>query len=153
ITTPLLRTEMSWRPAGIGASMVFGPWSSIRPPPTTPFTLDQMPIFEPQQPSHPLRQFERVRDDNERHALFTIQLHNHLTKMLGRSVIRSSRRLVRKQQLRPVDQSAHDRDALPFAAGELAGPMRQPLSQADPAKESSRASLGLFRRCFRRRAG
>ena len=56
---------------------------------------------------------------------------------------RGSRRLVGQDDVRVVDQRPGDRDALLLAAGELRGPVVEPIAQADQAGHFDRPLLGL----------
>ena len=80
---------------------------------------------------HSLRQFHRVRDDNQRHAFFAVQFDEQFAELLRGGVVERTGRFVGEQELRLVDERADDGDALALAAGKLAGAMLHPLTEAD----------------------
>ena len=77
----------------------------------------QSPISQLEHPSHSLRQIERVSHDDQRYALFPVQLNEQVGEVLGRGAVESARRLVGQQQFGLIDQRADDGDTLAYQRG------------------------------------
>ena len=98
-----------------------------------------------QHPPHPLRQFQRVRHDDERHAFLAVQLHEQLAERGGGGVVERAGGFVGEQELRLVDQRANDGHALAFAAAQLAGAMVQSFAEANAFEQTRRRGLRRIR--------
>ena len=65
------------------------------------------------------RLFLVVRDDDEGDAERLLDVDQLELRVLAQLLVERAERLVEQQQLRPLDQRARERHALPLAAGEL----------------------------------
>ena len=98
-----------------------------------------------------LRDVRIVGHEDERRAGAAIQLEHDLDDSAARFRIEIAGRLIGKKNLRPIDESAGERDALLFAAGKLrrvmidafASPTRRSKSSPSArAVRSPRSSIG-----------
>jgi len=83
------------------------------------------------------REIERMGDNDKSDVFLTVQLHQQFGKILRRCAIERARRFISEEQFRLINQRPHDRVALTFAAGKLAGSMIQPGAEADAIEEFS----------------
>src|SRR6266852_2437218 len=85
-----------------------------------------------------------VRDEEERQAV-GVHLFEELQDLAARSHVQVAGRLVGQDNLRPHDDGARDRHALPLAARELLGGVQGALGQADAVQRLRRAAGALAR--------
>ena len=83
-----------------------------------------------------------MRDKDKRSSGVPIQVEHDFDHLLACLRIEISRRLVGKQNLRPIDEGAGERDPLLFAAGELGGIMLGPIAQADTPQKIEPMNAG-----------
>ena len=112
--------------AGAGARRRMCPAASGHGP-----VADDLAIFETHDPPAMFRDVFLVRHQNHRLAL-VVQRLKQRHDLLARPGVQVAGRLVGHQERRVVDEGAGDGDALLLAAGELIGPVGQPVRQADP---------------------
>src|SRR5579871_6103355 len=78
-----------------------------------------------------MRSFQRdlgiLLDQQDRHPLLVIDASNDLEDFLDQERRQAERRLIQKEERRPVHQRAADRKHLLFAAGKLAGGLIEPF--------------------------
>ena len=79
-----------------------------------------------------------MRNEQERGTGRPVKIKQQRFDALARFLIEVSRRLIRKQNARPMHKGAGHRDALLLAAGELCGIMLEAIGQTDTAQQIGR---------------
>ena len=93
--------------------------------------IEELSISEFDRLSHLMREIEGVRDHDERQVFLAVQLDEQLREVQRRGAVEGAGRFVGEQELGLVNERAHHRHALAFAAGKLVGPMRESWAEAD----------------------
>src|SRR5215470_8705472 len=83
-----------------------------------------------------------VGDDHDRGPV-GVQLGEQLEDARAGAAVEVPGRLVGEHDGRPADDGPGDRDPLPLAAGQLRGPVAEPLAQADPLERADRVAAPL----------
>ncbi len=92
--------------------------------------VDDMAVAEGDPAAGPERDFRLVGHDDDGDPR-PVEVGEHLHDLVGRAAVEGARRLVRKQELRIVDERAGDGDALLLAAGQLPGRVIHAIAEAD----------------------
>ena len=79
-----------------------------------------------------------MRDEDNRHALFTIERDKHIHQLVRGSGIEIAGRLVGEQKAWCVDERAGDGNALLLAARKLARRVALPIAEADELQRLTR---------------
>ena len=83
--------------------------------------------------------------DDKDGLLFAVQVEQELPDLPSARAIEVAGRLIGEEQHWLQHQRPSDGDALPFPAGQLGGPMLQPLAEADALQQLARERLELGR--------
>src|SRR5918995_1234965 len=99
---------------------------------------EQLAVAEPQLPVRPLRGQQVVGDHDDGDSELVVHALEGIEDECGRLAVELRRRLVREQDHRQVRQRDGDRDALLFAARELARPVVRAVGEPDDLEQLSR---------------
>ena len=95
--------------------------------------MSQLPVPDLHSVPGPARDPAVMRDHKDCHA-FPVQFFKEIHDLCSRLGIQRSRRLIRKDDHRVVDQRSCDRDSLLLAAGQLIRVEIQPVGETDPGQ-------------------
>ena len=96
---------------------------------------DELAIEQLADDTHLGGEFGGVRDDDQRHLVVAIQLHQQIRQRPGIGVVKRAGRLIGEDKAGLIDQRAHDGDPLAFAAGELRRAVGEPVPEADTLEQ------------------
>src|SRR5207247_9201348 len=100
------------------------------------------PITQPDHSLGPRGERGIVRDEDDRRAGLSVQRFQQLDDAAAGFTVEVSRGLVREQDTRRVGECARDRDALLSAPRQLRRKMLEPIAEADPRQQFTRALAG-----------
>lgn len=95
-----------------------------------------------------VREIKIVRDEQKRGVLLAANIDDELHNRFARAFVEISRRFIRENQRRAIDERTRDGDALAFAAGKLGRQVRHAFGEPDAGEQF----LRLFPRLAHRRS-